>query len=59
MEAVYTWVKDIFLIIISISFFEILIPNSKLEKYIKFIFALVILAIIVEPITLFLNNFIN
>ena len=51
MGDIYVWVKDIFLVIISLSFFQFLIPSSKLEKYIKFIFSLVILAIILEPIS--------
>ena len=49
-ENLLTWVKDIFLIIISLSFFQILLPNSSLEKYIKFIFSLVILDVILEPV---------
>ena len=44
------WVRDIFLIIISLSFFQILLPESSLEKYLKFIFSLVILAVILEPL---------
>ena len=50
MEQVYIWVKDIFLVIISLTFFQILIPDSKIDKYIIFIFSLVILAIIAEPV---------
>lgn len=50
MEQIYIWVKDIFLVIISLSFFHILIPNSKMEKYLKFIFSLIILAIITETV---------
>ncbi|MCI7617965.1 MAG: stage III sporulation protein AF [Firmicutes bacterium] len=49
-ENLLTWVKDIFLIIISLSFFQILLPDSSLEKYIKFIFSLVILDVILEPV---------
>lgn len=55
MEEMYIWVKDIFLIIISLSFFEVLIPNSKMDKYIKFIFSLIILAVILEPLTSILS----
>ena len=44
------WVRDIFLIIISLSFFPILLPESSLEKYLKFIFSLIILAVILEPV---------
>ena len=50
MEQVYIWVKDIFLVIISLTFFQILIPDSKMDKYIRFIFSLVILARIAEPV---------
>lgn len=49
-EGLLTWVRDIFLIIISLSFFQILLPESSLEKYLKFIFSLVILAVIIEPV---------
>ncbi len=55
MEEMYIWVKDIFLIIISLSFFEVLIPNSKMDKYIKLIFSLIILAVILEPLTSILS----
>lgn len=51
-----TWVRDIFLIIISLSFFQILLPESSLEKYLKFIFSLVILAIIIEPVICILGH---
>lgn len=56
MEEIYTWIQDIFLIIISLSFFQILIPDSKTEKYLKFIFSMIILAIITEPVILLLNE---
>ena len=49
-EGLFSWVKDIFLIIISLSFFQILLPDSSMEKYLKFIFSLVILAVILEPV---------
>ena len=47
------WVKVIFLIIISLSFFRILLPESSLEKYLKFIFSLIVLAVILEPVIRF------
>ena len=56
MERVYTWIQDIFLIIISLSFFQILIPDSKTEKYLKFIFSMIVLSIIAEPVILLLNG---
>ena len=56
MEQVYVWVRDIFLVIISLAFFQILIPNSQMEKYLKFIFSMIVLAIIVEPVIFLLNG---
>lgn len=50
MDQLYTWVKDVFLIIISLTFFQILVPNSNMTKYLKFIFSMVILAVILQPI---------
>lgn len=50
MEQLYTWIKDIFLIIITLSFFQILLPDSNMSKYLKFIFSIVVLVIIIEPI---------
>ena len=56
MSELFVWIKDIILIILSLSFFEVLIPNSKTDKYIKFIFSLIILAIIVDPIIILINK---
>ncbi len=46
----FTWVRDVFLIIISLSFFQILIPDSVMEKYLKFIFSMIILAVVAQPV---------
>ena len=56
MTDIYIWLKDILLVVISLTFFQVLIPNSKTEKYVKFIFSLVVLAIILEPISIFLSR---
>ncbi len=55
MNAVTTWVKDIFIVILSITFIEILIPEGSMAKYLKFIFSIVILAVILSPISYFLE----
>lgn len=49
-DGLLTWVKDIFLIIISLSFFQILLPESSMEKYLKFIFSIIIMAVIIQPV---------
>ena len=55
-EGLGAWVRDIFLIIISLSFFQILLPDSSMEKYLKFVFSLIILAVILEPVIRLTGN---
>ena len=50
MTEIYMWISNVFLVILSLSFFQILIPESSMEKYLKFIFSLIILAVILEPL---------
>lgn len=50
MEGIFQWVKEIFLVIISFTFFQILVPDSELSKYVKFIFSLILLVIVLDPI---------
>ena len=56
MDQVLLWVKDVFLIIISLSFFRILIPESSMEKYLRFIFSLIILAVMTKPVISLING---
>ena len=55
MSDFYIWIRDILVIIISLSFFQILIPDSSMAKYLRYIFSLVILAVILEPVIQLLN----
>ena len=50
MGEVYLWARNILLIIVALSFFQILIPESSMSRYLKFIFSLVILATVLEPV---------
>lgn len=50
MSGVWEWVKNITLIIILFSFVEILLPGSTMQKYLKFVFSLAILAMILSPL---------
>ena len=56
MDQVLLWVKDVFLIIISLSFFRILIPESSMEKYLRFIFSLIILSVMTQPVISLINR---
>lgn len=55
MSEIFQWVRDIFIIIISLTFFQILLPDSTLAKYVKFIFSIIILIIILQPVITFLG----
>ena len=50
MREFYQWIRDIFIVILSLTFFQILLPESSLGKYVKFIFSLLILIIILQPL---------
>lgn len=56
MTEAFLWIKDILLMIVGLSFFQILIPESSIEKYLKFIFSLVIMATILDPLLHFIEN---
>ena len=57
MTEIYIWIKDILLTIITLNFFQILIPDSSMAKYLRFIFSLIVLAVMVEPLVLLLDRF--
>ena len=44
------WVWNIFLMIAALSFVEIVLPDGGMQKYLKFIFSLMILGVIVYPL---------
>lgn len=50
MSGFLLWVKDVFLVILSFLFFQVLIPDSEISKYVRFIFSLILLVIILTPI---------
>lgn len=44
------WVWNIFLMIAALSFIEIIMPEGGIQKYLKFIFSLMVLGVIVYPL---------
>ncbi|MBQ8563131.1 MAG: stage III sporulation protein AF [Firmicutes bacterium] len=56
MTEVYTWVKNILLVIVALNFFQILIPESTMARYLRFLFSLIILASILEPVIMLVNQ---
>ncbi len=55
MEMMKEWVRNIFILILTLTFIEMLLPVSRMEKYIKFIFSLVVMATILSPLLIFLE----
>lgn len=50
MEVANEWIKNIFIFIIALTFIEMLMPSSNIRPYLKFVFSMVILASILEPL---------
>lgn len=55
MEVIKEWVRNIFLLIMALTFIEILLPSSRMENYLRFIFSLAIMASILMPIVTLLE----
>ena len=56
MTELYLWIKNMLVSILAISFFQILIPDSGMSAYLKFIFSLMILASVLEPVFQLMNR---
>lgn len=50
METLKEWVCNLFILILTLSFIEILLPDSSIAKYIRFIFSLIIMAAVIYPV---------
>ena len=57
MELIKQWVSNLFIIILALSFIEILLPDSSIGKYIRFIFSLVIMATILYLVIYFIGEY--
>ncbi len=55
MEIMKEWVKNIFILILALTFIEMLLPVSRMEKYIKFVFSLIVMATILSPLLFLLE----
>jgi stage III sporulation protein AF len=50
MIIIKEWVRNIFMIVVAISFVEIILPSGSMKKYLRFIFATIMLAVIISPL---------
>ncbi|RBP46662.1 stage III sporulation protein AF [Garciella nitratireducens] len=56
IEFLGSWIKNIAVVIIFITFLEILLPNNSMRKYIQAIAGLLVMIVILTPIIEFLNQ---
>ena len=56
MTGITEWIREIFIIILSVTFLEIMLPEGSMRKYVKFIFSIVIMAVILSPVSIFLHK---
>lgn len=56
MDGIKNFVITVVTVIIFISSIEIIIPDSKMNKYVNFILGLILITAILNPIVSFLNN---
>ncbi|SHJ49094.1 stage III sporulation protein AF [Paramaledivibacter caminithermalis] len=56
IEDIKLWIKNIVMVIILVSFLDILIPDGKIKKYLNLILGFIVMIIILSPIIDFLNS---
>lgn len=49
------WVRNIFILIMALTFIETLLPSGRMQQYIRFVFSLAVMASIIMPITMLLE----
>ena len=50
MDMIKDWVSSLFIIKLATTFIEMLIPETSMGKYVKFVFSLIIMATIMYPV---------
>ena len=55
MEVIKEWVRNIFILILALSFIEMLLPSGNMRKYIRYIFSMAIMASILMPLAALLE----
>ncbi|MFA9559429.1 stage III sporulation protein AF [Evansella sp. AB-rgal1] len=50
MSVITTWITNIILLILFASIFELLLPNSKMQRYVKLVVGLMLLMVMLQPL---------
>ena len=48
-ELLKNWVRDIFIVVTALSFAEIILPQGNMKKFLKFVFSIIILGVVLAP----------
>lgn len=56
MDMLKEWVCNLFVLILTLTFIEILLPDSSIGRYIRFIFSLIIMAAVIYPVVNLING---
>lgn len=56
MNDIAEWVRETFILILIVTFLEILLPEGTMKKYVKFIFSIIIMAVILSPVGTFVHK---
>ena len=56
MSILKEWVSNLFIIITALTFIEILLPESSMGKYLRYVFSLIIMATILYPVIYILGE---
>lgn len=57
MQAIGDWLKNIIFVILIATFIELLLPNNKMERYVRTVVSLIILLVLITPVlTIFKKN---
>ena len=54
LEYVREWVLSVLVLVVTAAFFEGIFPEGSMSRYLKYIFSLILLAVILSPVTLLL-----
>lgn len=49
-ELLRDWVRDIFIVAVGLYFVELVVPQGSMRKYIRFIFSIMILSVVLSPL---------
>lgn len=50
MEMMKEWVRNVFILLLALTFIETLMPATRIQPYVRYIFSLVIMTAVLSPL---------